>query len=131
MKSVYDEYEKYDVNKDEEFLNHLKSENAFAYYLIKSNAKRPYKKSGLYSSSNKEESESGGKLNRIKKILENPSVQHAMKRIGNAAISGAVGAISNRVKANTAQQTLRMLGNKRLKSNNILNAQLKKGKWRV
>ena len=47
---TYDEYEKYNVNEDEEFLNHLKAENAFAYYLIRTNAKRPYKKSGLYNS---------------------------------------------------------------------------------
>jgi len=125
---TYDENEKYNVYEDEDFLNHLREENAFAYYLIRNNQKRPYKKSGLYSSKNQGNE---NKENKIKKFLDNPTVKKTLKRVGSAALSGAVGVIAAKTKARSAQKTREILGSKIKGTGNILSAKYKNGSWRV
>lgn len=108
--------DKYDVNEDEEFLNHLKSENAFAYYLIKNNQKRKYNKSGQYSKSSNSSETSQGSFKEGLKLLEDPLVRKAVKyagkqtlRVVGGAASGIVGEIRNRTKNNFAKGTSKLL----------------------
>ena len=141
MKSIYDEYEKYDVNKDEEFLKNLSTSNAFAYYLIRNNAKRPYKKSGLFS---KTSENSSGLFENAKGLLENPTVNKQLQRIGKSAASGVLKAVNNKVKNLAMQKTAQLLASKgavnkiatkvarkALEPNNLVKLKRINGTWRI
>ena len=85
MKKTYDEDEKYDVNKDEEFLRALANENAFAYYLIRNNQKRPYRKTGAFSSkANK------GIAQKLAEGVTGHVARKAVKGLTSAAVTGAM-----------------------------------------
>lgn len=85
MKKTYDEDEKYDVNKDEEFLRALANENAFAYYLIRNNQKRPYRKTGAFSSkANK------GIAQKLTEGVTGHLARKAVKGLTSAAVTGAM-----------------------------------------
>ena len=114
--------DKYDVNEDEEFLNHLKSENAFAYFLIKNNQRKKYNKSGKYSKASNSSETSQGSFRDGLKLLEYPLIRKTIKYIGKqakriigGAASGVISEIRNRTKNNFAKGTHKLLNDQRLK----------------
>lgn len=100
MKRTYDEYEKYDVNKDEEFLRALANENAFAYYLIRNNQKRPYRKTGAFSNK--------ANKNITQKLSEGITghlARKTVKGLTSAAVTGAMIGMKPMLIHKTAQLT--------------------------
>lgn len=123
MKKTYDEYEKYDVNKDEEFLRALANENAFAYYLIRNNQKRPYHKTGAFSNkANK------GIAQKLAEGVTGHLARKAVKGLTSAAVTGAMIGMKPMLIHKTAQLTKNVIQ----KHPKVLNAVMSKsGVYRV
>lgn len=123
MKKTYDEYEKYDVNKDEEFLRALANENAFAYYLIKSNQKRPYNKKGIVSN------KAGESLaKKLTKGVGKHLAKRAVKGVASAALTGAMIGVRPMLVQNSVNLTRKLIS----KNPKMLNAVMNKsGVYRV
>lgn len=123
MKQTYDEDEKYDVNKDEEFLRALANENAFAYYLIRNNQKRPYRKTGAFSNkANK------GIAQKLTEGVTGHLARKAVKSLTSAAVTGAMVGMKPMIIHKTAKLTKNIIQ----KHPKVLTAVMsKKGVYRI